>query len=90
MAKEKVKVEFDEAVHGEELRKKIKEASDHKLKISGYQVLIADLRTAAKEDLGVESKTFNQLLALYHKDTRDQFEEEKDKVVELYDSVFTK
>ncbi|AUE23148.1 transcriptional regulator [Citrobacter phage CF1 ERZ-2017] len=91
MAKEKkVAVEFDEAIHGEELRKKIKDASDNMLKISGYKVLIADLRNSAKDDLGVEGKVFNQLLAMYHKDTRDQFEEEKDKVVELYDSVFTK
>lgn len=91
MAKEKkVAVEFDEAIHGEDLRKKIKEASDHLLKISGYRTLIADLKNAAKDDLGVDTKTFNRLLALYHKDTRDQFEEENDKVVELYDSVFIK
>ncbi|AHJ86832.1 double-stranded DNA binding protein [Salmonella phage STP4-a] len=91
MAKEKkVAVEFDEAIHGEDLRKKIKEASDHLLKISGYRVLITDLKAAAKDDLGVDSKAFNQLLAMYHKDTREQFEEEKDKVVEIYDSIFTK
>lgn len=36
-------VEFDEAIHGEDLAKFIKEASDHKLKISGYNELIKDI-----------------------------------------------
>ena len=39
MAKKEM-VEFDEAIHGEDLAKFIKEASDHKLKISGYNELI--------------------------------------------------
>lgn len=83
-------VEFDEAIHGEELAKLIKEASDTKLKISGYNLAIKDIRDRAKEELGVEGKKFNKLLALYHKGTRDEFETETEETVELYDSVFKK
>lgn len=89
MAKKEA-VEFNQDVHGEELAKLIKEASDNKLKISGYNELIKDIRTRAKEELGVDGKMFNRLLALYHKDARDQFEAENEEVVELYDTVFTK
>lgn len=83
-------VEFDEAIHGEDLAKFIKEASDHKLKISGYNELIKDIRIRAKDELGVDGKMFNRLLALYHKDNRDVFEAETEEVVELYDTVFSK
>lgn len=90
MAKEKETVEFDEAVHGETLRKLIKEASDNKLKSEGYLDLIKDIKTRAKKEIGVDGKMFNQLLSLYHKGTRERFESEKDEVVETYDSVFPK
>ena len=68
MAKEKKEpVEFDEAVHGADLKKLIVEAADHKLKISGFQVLIKDIRDRAKDELGVDGKMFNRLLTLYFK-----------------------
>lgn len=89
MAKKEM-VEFDEAIHGEDLAKFIKEASDHKLKISGYNELIKDIRIRAKDELGVDGKMFNRLLSLYHKDNRDVFEAETEEVVELYDTVFSK
>lgn len=91
MAKEKKEaVEFDEAVHGADLKKLLVEAADHKLKISGFQVLIADIRTRAKDELGVDGKMFNRLLTLYFKSTRDEFEAETEEAIELYDSVFPK
>lgn len=91
MAKEKKEpVEFDEAVHGADLKKLIVEAADHKLKISGFQVLIKDIRERAKDELGVDGKMFNRLLTLYFKSARDEFEAETEEAIELYDTVFPK
>lgn len=84
----KVKVEFCPDTHGEELAKLVKSASDAKLKAEGYMGEVAELRTKAKDELGVTTKNFNQLFALYHKGTRERFEDEKTEVVELYDAVF--
>lgn len=89
MAKKEA-VEFDEAVHGEALAALVKEASDNKLKISGFNELIKDIRTRAKDELGVDGKMFNRLLGLYHKDNRDVFEAENEEVVECYDAIFSK
>lgn len=86
--KEKEQVVFDEAVHGQALRDMIKEASGNKLKAESYLELNKDIKDRAKKELGVEGKLFNQLLALFHKGTRDRFETEKDEVVEAYDSIF--
>ncbi len=88
MAKEKIAVEFDEAVHGESLKKLIKEASDHLLQAESFRTKMKDARDTAKVELGVDGKIFNQLLKIYHKDSREIFETEKDEVVELYDSIF--
>lgn len=88
--KEKEAVVFDEAIHGAELKKLIVDAADNKLKISGFQTLISDTRTKAKDDLGVDGKMFNRLLNLYFKSTRDEFEAETEEAIELYDSVFPK
>lgn len=86
--KEKVAVEFDEATHGEDLKKLIKEASDHLLQAESFRTKMKDARDTAKIELGVDGKVFNQLLKIYHKDTREVFESEKDEIVELYDSIF--
>lgn len=86
--KEKVAVEFDEAVHGDALKKLIKDASDLLLQAESFQIKVKDARDEAKSELGVDGKLFNQLLRIYHKDTREVFESEKDEVVELYDSIF--
>lgn len=94
MAKEakekKVKVEFNQDEHGSTLAQYIKNASDAKLKMEGYAGEIAELRQKAKAELGVDTKMFNQLFGLYHKGTRERFEDEKTEVVELYDTVFDK
>lgn len=89
MAKtEKVAVEFDEALHGDQLKKLIKDASDNLCQAESFKTLVKDARDSAKADLGVDSKMFNKLLSLYHKDTREVFESESDAVVEIYDSIF--
>lgn len=84
----KVKVEFCPDTHGERLAELIKSASDTKLKIEGYTDEIKELRTTAKDEIGVDTKMFNQLFAIYHKGTRERFEDEKTEVVDMYDTVF--
>ena len=86
MAKEKV--EFDEAVHGEELATLIKEASDQKTIQEAYGDKIKEIKKRAKEELGVDGKMWGILFKLYHQQQREQFEEERDEAVELYDRVF--
>ncbi|ARW57671.1 dsDNA binding protein [Kosakonia phage Kc304] len=86
--KKEKKVEFDEAVHGADLAKMVKEASDIRLKMEAYGDQIKEIKTRAKKELGVDGKLFNQVFALHHKGTRDRFESEKEEVVELYDSIF--
>lgn len=84
----KVKIEFNPAEHGGTLAQLVKAASDVKLKIEAYNDEIKDLKTRAKDELGVDSKMFNIQLGLYHKGTRERFEDEKNEAVELYDSLF--
>ncbi|ASD52115.1 transcriptional regulator [Pseudomonas phage PspYZU05] len=84
------KVEFNADVHGEELARIIKDCSDNKLKAEGYMTLVSEAKSRAKEELGVSTKQFNMLLSMYHSDTRERFENEKDELVEIYDTVFGK
>lgn len=83
----KEKVVFDPSVHNEELQRLIKDASANKLKAESFMDLAKDSAAKAKK-LGIEPKRFGQLLALYHKGTRDRFEDENTEVVEIYDSIF--
>ena len=84
----KEKIEFDSATHGDDLKKLIEEASDNLLTIESYQTLIKDIRDRAKDELGVDSKLFNKILKLRHKEIREQFENENDEVLSLYDELF--
>lgn len=86
MAKEKV--EFDEAVHGEELATLIKEASDQKTIQEAYGDKIKEIKQRAKDELGVDGKMWTTVFNMYHKQTRERFEAEKDEAVELYDRLF--
>lgn len=90
MKEKKVKVEFDEAVHGEDLGKLIKDASNQKVIIEGYNGTINELKQKAKEELGVDGKLWNKVFNLYHKRTRERFESENTEVIDLYDSIFPK
>lgn len=88
MKEEKLKVEFDKHVHGGTLKNLVEEASDHLLTIEGFQDLIKDIKTRAKDEIGVDSKMFNKLLRIRHKEIRESFETENEEVIELYDTVF--
>ncbi|EQA7786874.1 hypothetical protein ACX818_001468 [Acinetobacter baumannii] len=88
MAKEKV--EFNKALHGEQLEHCIKQCSDHKAIIEGANRAIAEIRKTAQDELGVTGKEFNQMLRIFHKDERDKLETENEELLEKYDAVFGK
>lgn len=88
MAK-KEKVIFNEAVHGERLEYCIKQCSDHKAIIEGANEAIKELKRVAKDELGVQPKDFSDLLKLYHKSNRDEFENKSEELLGIYDAIFT-
>lgn len=88
MAEQQDKVVFDESVHGQTLAQLIKEASDQKTIQEAYGDKIKEIKKRAKEELGVDGKMWGILFKLYHQQQREQFEEERDEAVELYDRVF--
>jgi len=88
MTEQQDKVVFDESVHGQTLAQLIKEASDQKTIQEAYGDKIKEIKKRAKEELGVDGKMWGILFKLYHQQQREQFEEERDEAVELYDRVF--
>lgn len=88
MTEQQDKVVFDENTHGNTLAQLIKEASDQKTIQEAYGDKIKEIKKRAKEELGVDGKMWGILFKLYHQQQREQFEEERDEAVELYDRVF--
>lgn len=88
MAEQQDKVVFNESTHGNTLAQLIKEASDQKTIQEAYGDKIKEIKKRAKEELGVDGKMWGILFKLYHQQQREQFEEERDEAVELYDRVF--
>lgn len=86
MAK-KESVTFNPSTHGKRLEGLLKEASNAKFQIESLNTIIKDQRDAAK-DIGIPAKHFNQLLKIYHKDQRDDFEDTNMEILDVYDSVF--
>lgn len=84
----KEKVEFDPVAYAEEIKDLIKEASDQRTLIEHHSENIKDIKKRAKEEYGMPTKTFNQMFAIYHNQTRERFENEKDEVLDAYDQVF--
>lgn len=84
----KQKVEFNPSIHAERLQELIKEASNHKTLMESYAEKIAELKSLAKAECGVETKLFNQLFRLHHKQEREQFEDAADEVTSAYDQIF--
>lgn len=65
----------------------IKEASNVRTEIDIKQGSFKDIKTKAKTDYGIDGKTFGKLFKLYHEQARDQFEEENNDLVRLYDLI---
>ncbi|UYD57580.1 double-stranded DNA-binding protein [Aeromonas phage B614] len=84
----KQKVEFNPSVHGERLQELIVEASNLKIQQEKYAEMVKEQKAIAKTECGVEGKLFNQLLRIYHKQEREQFEDAADEVTSAYDQIF--
>lgn len=82
------KVEFNPATMAVDLKNCIREASNHKVHIEAHNDAIKEIKDRAKKELGVDGKMFGKLLKVYHKNERDQFENENSEVIDLYDSTF--
>lgn len=72
----KEKIEFNPAIHAEQLNQFITEASDAKTIMEAASDTFAEIKKRAVDELGVDSTEFNKLFTMYHKGTRDQFENE--------------
>lgn len=89
-ANRKQKVEFNVDVHGEQLEAMFKEASGLKTQVESANAAIADIRKAAKDELGLKPAQFNKLFRVHHSGTREKFEDESNETMELYDAIFGK
>ncbi|AFL47676.1 transcriptional regulator [Acinetobacter phage ZZ1] len=85
----KTKVEYNQAAHGDMIKSMIKECSNHKAIIEGANDAIKEIRKRAQDEFGFEPKQFNKLLSMYHKDSREAFENESEETLEAYDALFT-
>ncbi|QHJ78853.1 MAG: hypothetical protein [Caudoviricetes sp.] len=86
----KEKPVFNPDVDGDTLRDMIKEASNVKTMMEAENDKLKDIKTRAKDELGVETSIFNTLLRIHHKQERDQFENQSEEVVDVYDRIFPK
>lgn len=65
----------------------IKDASNIKTQIELQQGSLKDIKSKAKTDYGLDGKTFNKLFTLYHQQAREEFENQNNELVELYDTI---
>ena len=86
----KEKIEFNEAVHGARLKELITQASGLRFQVESANDAIKDLRTLAKDELGLTPKQFNAVLRIHHKGERNKVEAENDEILGVYDAVFNK
>ena len=84
----KEKIEFNAAIHAEQLHDFITEASDAKTIMEAASDTFNEIKKRAAEELGVDSAEFNKLFTMYHKGTRDEFENQTSELLIKYDAVF--
>lgn len=90
MKLKKEKRTFNPDEDGLDLEKMIGEAMIAKEQMELLKGSIADIRTRAKDELGVEPKMFNQLLTMHFKRNRDEVENNNEELLETYDQTFNK
>lgn len=83
----KEKPEFNIHSSKAQLIELVRTAGACKDQIKQQQEAIKAAKDAAKE-LGVEPKKFSALLTMYYLRKRDEIEQEKDELIDLYDSLF--
>lgn len=63
------------------------ESSNLKTKMELDQGSLKDMKARAKTEFGVSGKDFGTLLNLYHNQARDEFEENKNEIINVYDTI---
>lgn len=66
----------------------IEEAVIVKEKIALYQGSLNDIKTRAKDELGIKPAQFNKILGLHFKRNRDEIEEQNEEIIKIYDNAF--
>jgi hypothetical protein len=84
------KPEFNPATDGADLQKFIDEGMIAKEQIELLNGSLADIRTAAKENLGIKPALFNKILNMHFKRNRDEVENDNEELLEIYDQTFAK
>ena len=70
-----------------QVKELIKEASNVKTQVEIFNGTFKDIKSKAKNDFGIDGKTFGKLFKLYHEQARTAFEEENNELIELYDMI---
>lgn len=65
----------------------IKETSNVTTMIEAKREDLKNIKTKAKTEYGIDGKTFNKLFKLYHNQARDQYEEEQNELLDMYDAI---
>lgn len=63
------------------------ESSNAKTELELKQGSLKDMKARAKTEFGVSGKEFTTLLNLYHNQARDEFEESKNEILNVYDTI---
>lgn len=84
----KEKVELTAAELKEKLTYCVNEISDLMVQQESIAESIRDIKKSVKDNLGVDSKVFNQLVSIRHKGSRAKYEEDMGEVLDLYDTIF--
>lgn len=87
MSKEKVELSAKELK--EKLTYCVNEISDLMVQQESISESIKEIKKSVKENLGVDSKVFNQLVSIRHKGSRTKYEEDMGEVLDLYDTIFS-
>ncbi|QFR55916.1 dsDNA binding protein late transcription [Yersinia phage JC221] len=65
----------------------IKDTSNITTMLEGEKAKIKDNKARAKTEFGIDGKMFGKLFKLYHNQAREQYEEENNELIEMYDVI---
>lgn len=68
----------------------VKEAAASLLRIEAERDLIKDIAARMKEEFEIKPTDFNKVVKMFHKQSKHEEQEKHDKVIGLYDQLFSK
>lgn len=87
-SKKAEKKTYDPIQDAKDLVPYIEEALVVREKIDLLREQLKDIKTAAKDALGIKPKPFNQVLSIRHARNRHVVEEQNQEILDIYDSAF--